>query len=496
MRILFFDKTLTDYKGIEILSAILKQNGHHVDLLLDPGFGKLLYLKIPFLNQLVSDKLLLKKAKQFKPDLIGMSIMTNNFLFFRSFGRKLKKEMDVPIIVGGVHPTSVPEEVIKEDWVDIICIGDGEEAMVELVDNMQSGKDITKIRNLWVKDEKGNIYRNELRPLINDIDVHPFPDRSVYAQYGIISRAVYFMAGRGCAYNCSFCINNFRDKLYPGQKYFRKRSIDNIINELIEVKEKYKPKSLRFEDDVLISNVKWLNEFKEKYTKYINLPFHCYITPNGVTEEIIGSLKECGCKLISMGVQSGCAQIRYHLMNRHYSNEKVIEAANIINRAGIKLHTEYMFGLPGETPENMWETLELNEQLHAHDTIAGIFYPYPKTELTGYCIKNNLIDDVIYKKIIEGRGSPNSFSLLKHPYANDALKFKEILPLYNFVPKIFKPLLKLLLRKRYSILHRILYVLSIPVLLGGNDKDFIKRALRAPYILYKTRNVLKNFGKG
>jgi len=495
MRILFYDKTLTDYKGIEILSALLKRNGHQVDLLLDPGFGKLLYLKIPFLNHLVSDKLLLKKAKQFKPDLIGMSIMTNNFMFFRHFGRKLKKETGVPIIVGGVHPTSIPEEVIKEDWIDIVCVGDGEEAMLELADHMQSGKDITGIKNLWVKDNEGNVHKNELRPLISDIDSHPFPDRSLYAQYGIISRTVYFMAGRGCAYNCSFCINSFREKLYPGQKYFRKRSIGNIIDELIRIKKDYNPKSLRFEDDILITNIKWLREFHEKYIRNVNLPFHCYITPNGVNEEVIRLLKECGCKLISMGVQSGNPQIRSQLMNRYYSNEKVIEAAKIINDSGIKLHTEYIFGLPGETPHNMWESLELNEQLHAHDTIAGIFYPYPNTELTEYCKKINLIDDEVYKMIIEGRGSPNSSTLLKHPFAEDALKFKEILPLYNFSPNFFKPFLKFLLRKRYGLLHRILYVVSIPILLGGNDKDFLKRAVRGPYILYRTRKVLKNFGK-
>lgn len=487
MRILFYDKTLIDYKGIEILSSVLKLHGHQVELLLDPGFGKLLFLKIPFLNWLVSDQLLLKKAVSYKPDLIGMSIMTNNFQFYRDFGRKLKKMTDTPVIVGGIHPTSVPEEVIKEDWVDMLCIGDGEEALLELVETLQAGKDISNIRNLWVKDKNG-IHKNGLRPLNENIDKHPFPDRSLYDKYGVISRTVYFMAGRGCAYNCSFCVNHFRDHLYPGQKYFRKRSISNIIEELKEVKNRYHPRALRFEDDVLISNISWLKEFKDQYVQFINLPFHCYMTPNGVNEETLRLLKECGCEMICMGVQSGNEQIRRQLLNRHYSNEMVVVAARMINRSGIKLHTEYMFGLPGETPENMWETLELNENLHSDHTWAATFYPYPKTGLTQYCIDSGYIDDEVYQKIISGQGSPNSYSILKHPFADEAYKFKIILPIYNASPNWLKYFLKKLLKARLSFVHKYLYLVSLPVL-GG--KDFIIRATRAPYILFKTRKALK-----
>lgn len=488
MRVLFFDIGEIDYKGVEILSAVLKQNGHVVDLLLDPGLGKHYYLKVPLLNAFINDSLLLKKAIAFKPDLIAMSIVTNNFLHFREFGLKLKKVMNVPIVVGGIHPTSLPDEVIKETWVDILCIGDGEEAMLELVEKTEKKQDITNINNLWVKDSNGKVFKNGLRPLTQDIDSYPFPDRSIYAQYGALSRRLRFMTGRGCTHQCSFCVNSFRNGLYPEQKYLRKRSVRNIIEELAFIKKQYKPKAIRFEDDVFVLDKKWLAEFKEEYSKKISLPFHCYITPAGVKEDIIQDLKECGCYSIAMGIQSGNPELRSKIMNRHYSNEKVIEAAGIIKNAGIKLYAEYMFGFPEETVEQMMDTLKICEQIKANNTWAGIFYPYPKTSLTEYCLKNNWISNSNYNKIIEGEGSPHTRSLLNIPNIDEAMKFKIILPIYSSSPFFIKAILKKLLKLRYNFIHKFLYVISIPLL---ERKEFFYRIIRLPKIIYRTYKILK-----
>jgi len=487
MRILFFDIGEIDYKGIEILSAVLKQKGHTVDLLLDPGFGKHYYLKLPILNKFISDSLLLKKAVSFNPDLIGMSIVTNNFQYFREFGLKLKEVMNVPIIVGGIHPTSVPEEVIKESWVDMLCIGDGEEATLELAEKLENKQDYTNVKNLWVKDKNGDVHKNTLRPLVKDLDMHPFPDRSIYGQYGALSRRIRFMTGRGCPHNCSFCVNSFRKNLYPEERYLRKRSVQNVISELEILKKEYKPKGIRFEDDVFVLDKKWFREFKEEYTKKIALPFHCYITPSGVNEEIIRDLKECGCASIAMGIQSGNEALRSRIMNRHYSNEKVITAAQIIRKAGIRLYAEYMFGFPDESPENMHETFMLSEKVHAHNSWAGIFYPYPKVELTQYCIKHHYIDEKVYNDIITGKGSPHTQSLLNHLYKDEALKYKTILPLYSLSPRFIKFFLRKLLKYKYGWLYKLIYIFSIPLL---EKREFFYRSIRLPIILFKTHKLL------
>ncbi len=487
MRILFFDIGEIDYKGIEILSAILKEKGHTVDLLLDPGLGKHYYLKIPLLNLFVGDSMLLKKLISFKPDLIAMSIVTNNFQYFRSFGLKIKAAVDVPIIVGGIHPTSVPEEVIKESWVDILCIGDGEEAMLELLEKMENKQDIKATANLWVKDKEGTIFKNYCRPLENDLDKHPFPDRSIYAQYGALSKRIRFMTGRGCPHHCTFCVNSFRKGLYQGQKYLRKRSVEKVIAELEMLIKTYSPKAIRFEDDVFVLDKTWFSQFKTEYTKKIHLPFHCYITPNGVNEEIISGLKECGCQSIAMGIQSGNEELRSRIMKRFYTNDKVIEAAQLIKKYGIKLYAEYMFGFPEETPDMMHDTLMLSDAIKADNSWAGIFYPYPKIELTQYCIENNYIDGEVYKRIISGYGSPHTASVLNHNYKTEALKYKIILPVYSQSFKPIKYILKKLLKIKYCWLHKTLYILSIPLL---EKKEFFYRVIRLPLIIYKTYKAL------
>ncbi|MCK9612278.1 MAG: B12-binding domain-containing radical SAM protein [Bacteroidales bacterium] len=490
MRILFFDIGEIDYKGIEILTAVLKQHGHTVDLLLDPGLGKHYYLKLPFLNRLFSKNFLVKKAIAFNPDLIGMSVVTNNFHYFREFGQKLKLAADIPIIVGGIHPTSVPEEVIKEDWVDMVCVGDGEEAISELAEKMENHQDIFHIKNLWIKDKNGKVYKNELRPLTENIDLHPFPDRSIYHQYGVLGKRIRFMTGRGCPYQCTFCVNSFRNDLYPGQAYLRKRSVKSIIEELELIKKEYKPKAIRFEDDVFVLNMEWLREFKIEYIKKIGLPFHCYITPSGVKQDVINELRACGCNSIAMGIQSGNPELRSKILNRHYKNSTVTEAAKIIKKSGIKLYAEYMFGIPEETPAKMWETVRLAEEVNADNNWTSIFYPYPKTKLGDYAIENKLIDYPAYNKMISGYGNPHSMSILNHPHATEAFKFKALLPLYLALPFFFKPIIRLFLNTNFGVIHKFLYIVSIPLL---EKREFFYRIRRIPLIIYKTISVLSRF---
>jgi radical SAM superfamily enzyme YgiQ (UPF0313 family) len=487
MRILFFDIGETDYKGIELLSAVLKDKGHVVDLILDPGLGKHYYLKLPFLNRLISTNTMLDKAERFKPDLIGMSIVTNNFAYFREFGQLLKQRMNVPIIVGGIHPTSVPEVVIQEDWVDMICIGDGEEAMLELAEHFHDTTRIKSIRNLWIKASHGSIIKNPLRPLVADIDRYPAPDRSIYAQYGVIGKRVRFMSGRGCPYACSFCVNSFRKELYPGEHYLRKRSVEAVISELEEIVKTCHPKAIRFEDDVFVLKQDWLREFKTVYKERIGLPFHCYITPQGVNEETLKMLREAGCESIAMGIQSGNEEIRSRLMNRHYSNAKVIEAARMIRDAGIRLYAEYMFGFPGEGKKEMWETMELSLEVGAYNSWAAVFFPYPGTELTAICRSEGLIDDDVYQRVLIGQGSPHSASILKHPEGKEIFKFKAMLPVYNAVPRFMRAFARFIIRRRYSFLHKLIYVMSIPLL---EKKEFFIRARQLPVILRKTRRAL------
>ena len=328
MRVLFYYRG-SEHIGVESIMSYLKSKGHLVELIYEPALGDNGYIDFPFLNKFFyNDKLVVDKAIRFRPDLIAFSAITNLYMPIKKLARKFKKVLpNALIICGGIHPTSLPEETIKEDCFDMICLGEGEGAMEDLLQRMREKRSYTDVKNLWVKDGSGHIHKNSKRPVIRPLESLPRPDKSLFAKYGALTSSIMIMTTRGCPYACTFCVNSFRNAAYSGEVYLRQRTVPNIIEDLIDIKKTYKPKKFRFEDDVFAFNIKWLNDFKVAYHKHINLPFHCYVTPSTAKDEILKSLKEAGCESVSMGIQSGNEKIRTQMLHRKHTDEIIIAAA-------------------------------------------------------------------------------------------------------------------------------------------------------------------------
>jgi radical SAM superfamily enzyme YgiQ (UPF0313 family) len=305
--------------------------------------------------------------------LVAFSAITNLYLPITRLAKKIKKVLDVPIIIGGIHPTSIPDEVIKDECYDAVCIGEGEEPLEELLLRLEEKRPYTDVKNLWVRDAAGKIHKNSKRPIIKSLDDLPTPDKSLFEKYGALTSQLNIMTTRGCPFECTFCVNSFRNSLYAGESYLRQRSVKNVIDGITDILKTYKFKSLRFFDDVFAFNVKWLREFRDAYRKHVNLPFHCNITPSTAKDEILRLLSESGCTKISMGVQSGSEVIRTKLLHRRHTDEDIIVAAQKIKKYGMKLSAEYIFGFPEETPKDMWKSLDLNDKLDASYTPSFVF---------------------------------------------------------------------------------------------------------------------------
>ncbi len=490
MRVLFYYRG-SEHIGLESIMSYIKSKGHLVELIYEPALGDNGYIDIPFLNKFFyNDKLVIDKALRFKPDLIAFSAITNLYMSIKELARTFKTLLPkVPIICGGIHPTSLPDETIKEDCFDMICLGEGEGAMEDLLQRMREKRSYTDVKNLWVKDKDGNVHKNSKRPVIRPLENLPNPDKSYFAKYGALTSRIMIMTTRGCPFACTFCVNSFRNAAYSGEVYLRQRTVDNVINDMIEIKKKYKPKKFRFEDDVFAFNQKWLNDFKVAYKKHINLPFHCYVTPSTAKDDILKSLKEAGCESVSMGVQSGSEKIRTKLLHRRHSDELIIAAAKKIKKYGLKLQAEYIFGFPEETPEEMWKSFELNDKLDAYNTASFIFYPYPKTALAEYSIENGYLSKEDYDKIKDGYGSYHTSCWLNLPYKDEVYKFNALLPVWNVTPKILKPILKKILKRKYGMLHKLIYTLSVPLI---DFDEFMIRLKEMPKMIMQTRYALKN----
>ncbi len=238
MKIAFINDS-SERMGVEYISALLKKNGHNVEVFIDPQLFNESYIYFKSLSRAFCySKIIIKQLKLFRPDLVGVSIDTESYQWACTMARMVKEQMpNVPIIFGGIHPTSVPERVIKNDFVDMLCVGEGEYPMLELANSMEKGKIDYSIKNIWFKKD-GQVIQNEIRPLIQDLDSLPMPDKELYYSASPhFSQCYYIMTSRGCQYNCSYCCHSYLKKLYKDKgRYLRYRSIDNIIKELLQAK--------------------------------------------------------------------------------------------------------------------------------------------------------------------------------------------------------------------------------------------------------------------
>lgn len=445
MKILFYQYGNEDWISIGHLSAILKKAGCQTDLLLEPPLD--LYLKLPFINKERILKNLLRRAEKFEPDLLAVSSTTDAFPHARQIIKLVKKRFKIPVIIGGIQATSLPEYTLANTEADIACVGEGDYALLELVQAMQSNLSPDNINNLWIKKRGGGIIKNPVRPLIEDLDSLPFPDKEIFRQYGCLTRDYNIMAGRGCPYQCTYCCNHIYQRIYKGKgRYVRRRSVENVIKELTENSEKYKFKSVYFWDDTFILDKNWLKRFAKRYKNDINLPFHCLSRPENINEEAIVLLKDAGCSHINIGLESGSEKIRKNVLNRHYTNEQFTKAVHLIRQHKIKLNLFNMLGIPGESSDDMWNTVKMNKAANPDGCWAHLFKPFPETDIARSMLENGMLSNDDMETIKAGKGgkiiSPETDVLKNHPHKDLARRLMVYLPLEHRIPSFLKKIIE------------------------------------------------------
>jgi anaerobic magnesium-protoporphyrin IX monomethyl ester cyclase len=409
MKSLFVYKTasldITDPMGIMTLIANIKKHGHEADLLL---------------TNLEKD--LFAAVRRYQPDVIGFSLTSGSESYYLELIRRLRQHVQFISILGGPHPTFFPE-IIDEPEVDIICRGEGDDAIVELLDRLRDGRDYADIANLYVK-VNGQVVRNAMRPLVQDLDRLPFPDRASFLKYYAYrhSSVKHFLSSRGCPYDCTYCFNHMLKQLYREEvgdgKYCRLRSVANVIREIEEVRDNYPLKIVYFHDDLFIMNKAWLKEFSVAYKERIGLPMICYVRANLVTEEVVQYLKEANCVTIAMGVESGNDAIRRNVLKRQMSDEQIIEAGRLFHKYGISIMTQNMVGLPEETIENAYQTIEINRKIRPAYAWVSIFQPYPRTEMHKYCVEKGYLDPQHVQHASYQVESPINTGMTKRQFEN------------------------------------------------------------------------------
>jgi radical SAM superfamily enzyme YgiQ (UPF0313 family) len=340
-------------------------------------------------------EIMLREIEKFRPDLLGVSFLTNNLSVAEEYFSFIKKQVKIPIIAGGIHPTVAPESAIRLDWVDMICIGYGERPLLEF---LNSGMTDYSVPNLWFKKE-GRIIRNAIQPSVIDFENYEFPDWDDYSDIqfykpfqGKVMRWGDVELGRGCPYLCTFCVVSYlREKL--GMRQCSRKPTDRMIKELAHLKNEYDIGIFRFWDELfLLVSDSQLREFAELYKKFFNLPFIIETTAESVTKDRAGILRDMGCVSVSIGIESGNDDLRNNVLNKRTPKQTYIDKFHLLNSCGINTTAYNMIGLPGETEEMIWDTIELNRACGVKTPSVGLFYPYPGTPLREYCMQNGYLE--------------------------------------------------------------------------------------------------------
>ena len=372
------------YHGLGYISSVLKAAGHDTALL--------------YLQAEPTAEAFLQQISSLAPSVVAFSATTHQFPYVAKCARWIKDALPgIWTIVGGAHPTLVPEEVAGAPGVDVICVGEGEYPMLDWVNALQEGKDVAHISNLWLRQTPGDTWvRNPLRPLMANLDGLPFADRELFGFDQILARNdgwVDLMAGRGCPYGCSYCCNpGLRDRFKGLGKYVRFRSVENVLSEIHSLAGRYVIKTLNFQDDVFTLDRDWTLQFCQEYAKQFSFPFWINTRVERINdEEMVVALARAGCRGVRIGIESGNEKLRAEILKRRMSNDEIRQAFALADKHGLNVYTCNMLGVPGETADMIEETIALNRELQPADLQFSVFYPYPMTELYDLCVREGYL---------------------------------------------------------------------------------------------------------
>lgn len=332
-------------------------------------------------DQMIPD--FVELATKFKPDLVLFSVAED---CFTDTERMLESiyHLNIPHIVGGVLPINDPQFVLQSKWIDTVCVYEGEKVLQEVID-------------IWPDYKKARgLNSNPRQPLANINDVIPDyrlydPERFYRPMGGKVVKSIPVETYRGCPYNCTFC--NSPTTRMMDKAFLRQKTIDQVRKELDFYVETLQPTHWFFVDDSftarpkkdLIELCKLIGEYK--------IPWWCNTRIEAVDPEILSIMKENYCDRIQFGIECGNEEYRVKVLKRNIKSNTYYEKIKEINDCGIPYGLNVIIGLPHETEEMVFETIDLVKKFGGYDGIGvSIFIPYRGTKLREYAIHHGLLN--------------------------------------------------------------------------------------------------------
>lgn len=393
MRILFVYPNVTRARipqlGICMLSAVAKELGHECALY---DLATIRDTQVISAFQL--------QLKRYAPDVLAVSCRSNEWTFVEHLFQSVDPGPAVKIF-GGPHATVAPDEVLQ--IADVAVIGEGEHTFAELLKRIADEEDLSDVAGCCIKRED-TILSNDMRMLIPDLDGLPMPNWGIFddmyysdshlrSLFNKAKVAGTFEASRGCPYACTYCMNEKVRRLYRSKgRWRREKSPERVVQEMKAFRDRYGLDGVYLIDEVVLTKVDRLQRFRDLYAAQIGKPISFMERPENVTDEKVRLIREAGAQSVSIGIESGDADIRKNLLNRNYSQEAVVSAFQIANHHGLRTHAFVMIGFPGERWEAIQETYRLLQNARPNTVQTTIFYPLKGTRLFEKVVEEGLFD--------------------------------------------------------------------------------------------------------
>lgn len=294
-------------------------------------------------------------------------------------------------IVGGPHATFCPMETLEEcPELDVICLGEGEETITEIIQKVEKGRNFNEVRGIIYR-KSGHFYKTEPRCLIKDLDDLPFPARHLLPmhRYTVLGRSypsINIVSSRGCPFGCSFCSSS---RFYV--KSYRARTAKNVVDEIEEVVHEYKVNSVEFSDDTFTLYRKRVEKIcQELIRRKLDISWACSSRANLVTRDLLNKMKKAGCQIIFYGIESGSPRI-LKLMKKGETTIQMMKAVKITKKIGMETLGSFILGYPEETRNDLLQTIHFANKIGIDFAEFSIATPYPGTELFEFATKEELL---------------------------------------------------------------------------------------------------------
>ncbi|MBI4362307.1 MAG: radical SAM protein [Euryarchaeota archaeon] len=366
---------LSPHIGLAYIGAVLLRAGHHVEAL-DAQAERLRFRDLEKIR---------RRIETVSPDAIGITSATTQIHYSHLIAGQAKQvDSGIATIAGGYHPGAMPRETLEEfPHFDFAIAGEAEMTMLELVEALENGGDVSTIRGIAYRAD-GQVHLTEPRPWNQDLDSLPFPAFELFPlqKYRPIftprEKVLQLPASstRGCPYSCTFC--------YRSQgRTLRERSVGNIIREIQWDIEKFEASQIFFVDDTFAVNRKRALEFCEVMVRlglHEEVTWVCASRVDRVDPGLLQRMRGAGCTHIAFGVESG-NQMLLARTQKNITIEQSRSAVQWAKEAGMSVHTMYILGIPGETRESAQETIEFALELDSDTANFAILTAYPGTEV-------------------------------------------------------------------------------------------------------------------